>query len=225
MAHGQGATGRRQNKGKRAHGTDPNKKKSVRRKSDDRVQAAAEATRQAQAELDALIEKQSKHPVVGEAAGARYARDLAAKQKAVDAAAQAEADAACEKIEIRNPSWKMRPCPDSKKCKPHVEHSWEQGGLQVKRWCLGYAERKDESTPLKSAPPVKRMRYSDLPREGDGKWEFAYTTARLMLKQGYNIKYVIEFTGIGLSELEDMDMDTEGYGVRPAEEEDKDGTS
>jgi len=53
---------------------------------------------------------------------------------------------------------------------------------------------------------------------GEGKWQFAFSTARLMLQQGYHIKYICEMTGIGYAELEDWPLDADGYAI-PKEEE------
>ena len=52
-----------------------------------------------------------------------------------------------------------------------------------------------------------------IPLDGEEKWEFAYTTARRMLKAGYHIKYVYELTGTGWIDLEDIQIDEDGYGV------------
>lgn len=78
-------------------------------------------------------------------------------------------------------------------------------------WCYGEA-----MAPL---PEPVETPSSELPLEGEGKWEFAYTTARRMLGAGYNVKYVIEFTGIGYSELADHELDEDGYGIKPEPEE------
>jgi hypothetical protein len=58
-----------------------------------------------------------------------------------------------------------------------------------------------------------------LPQSGDGNFPFAPTMARKMLAQGYHIKYVLEFTGVGYEDVRDIEIDNEGWGIVPEEEE------
>lgn len=57
-----------------------------------------------------------------------------------------------------------------------------------------------------------------LKQRGEDKFRFADMTARIMLKDGYNIRYVIEFTGLGYQDIKGYaELDEEGYGVIPDE--------
>jgi len=148
--------------GKRAHGTDKAVKKAEKRSKDERVQAAMEATRKAQAELDALIERQKKEPAIGEVAGAMYAAELNKAQEAVDQAA---------------------------------------------------AEQAKVVMPAKKTAASRRKHWTEsLRQDGEGNFPFALTMARKMLKQGYNIRYVIDFTGVGYLELKECPIDEDGFG-------------
>ena len=94
-------------------------------------------------------------------------------------------------------------------------------------------EDEDERTEelgdaLVEAQPVTRTRKQKerldrrtLQRESDPKFTFALTTARMMMKAGYHVQYVIEFTGIGYKELDDFPIDDDGYAIVPVEEEDE----
>lgn len=64
-----------------------------------------------------------------------------------------------------------------------------------------------------------------LPQKGDGNFRFALTTAQIMLKEGYNARYVCEFTGVGWEDLNHLEIDPDGYGIfevyEPQREEEK----
>jgi hypothetical protein len=66
---------------------------------------------------------------------------------------------------------------------------------------------------------VHQIDTKELPQSGDGKWRFSYQTARIMLNEGYNIKRVIEYTGIGYEDLADIPIDSEGYVINSSGDE------
>ena len=66
----------------------------------------------------------------------------------------------------------------------------------------------------------KRFSVKQLPQVGDGNFPFAPTMAKQMLKQGYHIEYVLEFTGVGYEDVRDELIDQDGWGIRPEDNED-----
>ena len=62
-----------------------------------------------------------------------------------------------------------------------------------------------------------------IPMEGEDKFRFASLTAGLMLKAGYNIRWVSEYTGLGYDDIKHFaELDEDGYGIVEAKE-DSDG--
>lgn len=81
----------------------------------------------------------------------------------------------------------------------------------------------EETEPVQvAAPKKKRFSTKRLRQEGEAKYPLAFTNAVMMLKAGYHIEYVIEFTGIGYLELDHIEIDSEGYGVVHKEEDHED---
>lgn len=219
MAHGQGAVSGRTPRSVGAYGSKRGKE-AQRRKRDARDQQgrnaeAAEATRKAREELDLLIKHQQENPVLGETEGARYARERAEREETV---AQAELDQAQVMYEDSEDQTDLpkRPCHKVARREEHDEHEWERGGLKIKSFCEGFVVKVPEY-----AEPISVKEYvaPEIPDTGEGFWQFAYTTARMMLRQGYNIKYVCEFTGVGKSDLDDIAIDSHGFGIVQKKEE------
>lgn len=78
-----------------------------------------------------------------------------------------------------------------------------------------------ETKPV--VPLKKKLEKRKLKKESEPKFKFAETTARMMMKAGYNVQYVIEFTGVGMDALREFPIDDEGYAIVPEElEEDED---
>lgn len=81
------------------------------------------------------------------------------------------------------------------------------------------------SQPVVEVNRPRKFSVKRLPQDGEGKFPFASVMARQMLRSGYNITYVIEFTGIGYLELDDIEIDSEGFGViasnKPDDEEEE----
>jgi len=65
----------------------------------------------------------------------------------------------------------------------------------------------------------KKIDRRKLKKESDPKFQFGILTARMMMKAGYNIQYVMEFTGAGMEDLKDFPIDDEGYAIVPDEDE------
>jgi hypothetical protein len=190
-------------------------KERQRRKADNRSQQArnqkaSEETQAARDALDDLIEEQERNPAVGATEGAMYAarRKLAeeelAKQEKLDIEAAPD-DAALP----------VRSCHKAVALEDHEPHDWERGGLKIKSWCKGYAPS------FGFLAPATKAAIKNLPKTGDGEgyWQFAAMTARRMLTQGYNIKYVMEYTGIAASELSHIPLDEDGYGIVVSDEQ------
>jgi hypothetical protein len=79
--------------------------------------------------------------------------------------------------------------------------------------------------PVRTMKQKAKLDRKTLKKESDPKFQFAVTTARMMMKAGYNVKYVIEFTGVGYGELNDFPIDDEGYAIVPQEEEEDESDS
>lgn len=182
----------RSDHGKRAHGQDKAVKKVNQRSQDKRRISSMDAARQAQDELEALIQHQLEHPAIGETEGAKYQRDLTERQQAYEAAKIAE--------KKKKPRPILAAVPDLPEFEPVVEVE---------------AERVYVKT-------VHKIDTTQLPVSGDGNWRFSYHTARIMLKDGYNIKRVIEYTGIGYDDLKDIPLDEEGYATSSGDEDGSD---
>jgi len=75
------------------------------------------------------------------------------------------------------------------------------------------------------APVYPKYSTKGLPRESNDKFQFASTTAQMMLKAGYHIAYVIEFTGVGMDELERFPLDDWGYGWPDRDDDETSKTS
>lgn len=245
MAHKQGATSNRRggygpyDRGTRGHGKDKAVKKAEKRANDARIQRAAEETRRAQEELERLAaqraEEAVKTPVSGMHVPSPPDEDPAPSPALPQNKVQPKMCKRCGKnprISV-NFAW-CQECEDDLK-KQKEETAVEQA---AKRDTCPVCGR--ENTPLKKDGSGFKAHYPwgggewcygvdvsdpepetpfNVPLEGEEKWEFAYTTARRMLKAGYNIKYVIEFTGVGYNELADIELDEDGYGIKPEEEE------
>lgn len=74
-----------------------------------------------------------------------------------------------------------------------------------------------ETQPL--LPKKLKIERRKLKKESEPKFQFAETTARMMMKAGYNIQYVIEFTGVGYDDLKEFPIDDEGYAIVPLDYE------
>lgn len=204
------------------YGNTRGKERQVRKRNnraqDPRNQAAAEATQQAREELEELIRKQQEQPAMGETEGARYARERAEAEAALAAAEQDEREIEAEEFteETGITVIPKRPCHKVARREEHDEHEWDRGGLKIKTWCEGFTIKAPEfAEPIN----VKELVAPEIPDTGDGYWQFAYTTARMMLKQGYNIRYVCEYTGVGKLDLDDIPIDSDGYGIVEKKEE------
>jgi len=200
MAHGQRATSTKRGgygalaRGTRGHGKDKHTKKAEARERDLRYQEATEETRRAREALDELIAAQKANPAMGETPGAVHARrqrELALERAQVieDEYAKKDFDEAIESSEEVILTVVPR---DKKQAVAHIQRA------EVERTYKVFYHEIDTK---------------ELPQSGDGKWRFSYQTARIMLKEGYNIKRVIEYTGIGYEDLADIPIDSEGYVV------------
>lgn len=219
MAHGQGATSGRTPRSRGAYGSTRGKERQ-RRKRDAREQQArnaqaAEETEAARKALEDLIAEQEKNPAMGETEGARYARERREREEALAQAERDEIEVAAEEArdpeEVGTIDLPVRPCHKVAKREEHLAHEWERGGLKIKTVCNGFSIKAPEFAepvvvPMSEVAP-------EIPDTGEGFWQFAYTTARMMLKQGYNIRYVCEFTGVGKQDLSDIPVDRDGYGI------------
>lgn len=238
MAHGGGPSsggGRKQNKGKRAHGTDPNIKKQNNRGQDSRILAARTEVAEAEAKLAGLIAEggiESELTGTCTRCGERPPRGASVWCGPCQTEVAEMHGAPSLGMFVPAPvppnpnNLKLRPCAKNGREEKHPGHEWEAGGTGVERWCVGfpvpgsYAEgltaEKLKGRSAVVIPEGHELTISVLPEDdaGDGKWPMAYTTARMMLKQGYNIKHVTKFTGIKADELRDIPVDDEGYGIR-----------
>ena len=154
--------------------------------------AAAEETARHQEELDKLIERQAANPAMGEVEGARIKAELEERHAARMAEIEAQHDA---------------------------EENQSEEDQELDRIIAAEPEPEPvpQPKPVLTELPIKPRRQKvnvlKLPQDGEGNFPFALMTARLMLKEGYNIKHVIELTGIGYLELNDLPIDEQGYGL------------
>lgn len=178
--------------GKRHLNKDKSRRIQDKRSQDKRRVSSMEFTRQAQDELEALIQHQLEHPAIGETEGAKYQRDLAERQKIYDAAKARENEEKQQTV--------LKAVPDLPEFEPVVEVEAERVYVKI----------------------VNKIDTTELPVLGDGNWRFSYQTARIMLKDGYNIKHVIKYTGIGYEDLADIQLDEEGYATSSGDEDGSD---
>lgn len=84
------------------------------------------------------------------------------------------------------------------------------------------AKIEDEVTPkivVEKADPGVHPIWG-IPMEGEDNFRFASITAGLMLKAGYNIRWVSEYTGLGYDDLKHYaELDEDGYGVVEVKDE------
>jgi hypothetical protein len=203
MAHGgQAKIGRRKSDdhGKRAHKKDKNAVKYNRRDSDPRIVAARAETARAQAELDRIIADQQANPVMGRTDGAVWAKEEA-ERKLREAWIE---EVAVEKSVPEELAFSPEPDDD-------LEFPDETPKLKVVKEPK-LVEVECERVYVKQTHVIDTR---ELPQSGDGNWRFSYQTARIMLKDGYNIAHVIKYTGIGYEDLNDIPLDEEGYYVDP----------
>jgi hypothetical protein len=201
MAHGgQKNIKAHKDHGRRAHGADKATRKARAKAQDPRYQEAMNATQRARASLDELIAEQASSPALGETPGAIYQR----RQR----------ELALERAQV-------------------IEDEYAQASLVAEQDAKDHEEIRSDLVLVKPRQPkvvevecdrvyvkhVHEIDTKELPRSGDGNWAFSYQTARIMLKEGYNIKKVIEYTGIGLDDLSDIPIDSEGYVVVDEEED------
>jgi hypothetical protein len=86
----------------------------------------------------------------------------------------------------------------------------------------GAASEEVPDEPASEPTPIKpKFSTRKLQKESTDKFQFAGTTAHMMLKAGYHIAYVIEYTGIGYLELADFPLDEDGYGWPDRDKEDE----
>jgi hypothetical protein len=73
---------------------------------------------------------------------------------------------------------------------------------------------KPKPVKMKPEPRFKGGVFNplSLPQDGEGNWQFAAMSARLMFKAGYHAEHVIQRTGVGWLEISDLPIDEEGYG-------------
>jgi hypothetical protein len=182
---------KRTDHGRRAHRTDKAVRKVEQRSRDPRWTEAMDATRDAQATLDEIIAAQKANPAIGETPGAVYARRQA--ELRLESAKVIEDEFANEELRIEEATkfTVVRPLNRPPRA---VEVEVECDRVYVKQTHI--------------------IDTRELPQTGDGNWRFSYQTARIMLKEGYNIKRVIEYTGIGYDDLADIPIDSEGYVIR-----------
>ncbi len=186
--------------GRRAHGPDKATRKARAKAQDPRYRESMEATQKAREALDELIASQAENPAIGETPGAIYQRrqrELALERAQALEDEYARAELAAEIVE------NVPAPPDT----PVVKKVTRPKIVEVE------SERVYVNT-------THRIDTSLLPKDGESKWRFAYQTARIMLKEGYNIKRVIEYTGIGYDDLSDIPIDDEGYGLVEGDDED-----
>lgn len=163
-------------------GKERQKRRRLNREQDPRYVAAMERTREAQAELEALIRRQESEPAEGAVAGAMYAAEY---NKTHDAVMIAQAE-----LEELNVEWD-----------PETES-------------VVAAEPVVKITDKPKKFSTKKLRQT-----GEDKFQFAGLTARLMLTAGYHIEYVLEFTGLGYEDVRHLEIDSEGWGVRPSDDD------
>lgn len=194
-------------------GKERQRRRADNRLLDPRYQAAMDETHRQQEELDRLIEEQKKNPAVGAVEGALIDAQIKERQQKLEAAQAAEEFAReCSEVE-ESVTVPEKLVPDTVIAPAPLNLKYE------------YVEINGKSKSITSLPytaaPLRKIDKKKLPKSGDGNFQFSTTTARLMLKQGYNIKYVLEFTGVGYEDVSDLDIDEEGYGLREeAHEED-----
>lgn len=95
-----------------------------------------------------------------------------------------------------------------------IEREAEQAEAQE-----AMAEDLSDGVVKETLPLRKKIDRRKLRKESEPKFQFATTTARMMMKAGYNIQYVMEFTGVGYDELKEFPIDDEGYAIVPDEED------
>jgi len=224
MAHGQGATSNRRTsavgtlgRGKR-FAKDPNLSKAEKRERDPRRVAAMEETQRHQAALDALMKEQQESPALGATAGALIQARIDKQQENLERAQaeQARIEAESEAPEEAAP---ITEAPEQAEQDQEDEEPREKSGSDLEPVTLNGKELSESGLPY-LMPPVKKLRVRDLPKGGEGNFQFAMMTARMMLRKGYHVKYVLEFTGLGYEDVRDIPLDAEGYGKIPGQEED-----
>ena len=205
MAHGQGKGGTSTPRSRGAYGSTRGKERQRRRadnrERDPRYQAAMEEVRQQREALDALIEKQKLEPAEGKVAGAMNAAE---RKKAEEELLLAQARQDEIAAEAAN-----QPEPEVIEPIRYEDFQYEVDGK-----------------PYEGVGPVyPKFNIKTLPKEGDDKFPFASTTAQLMLKAGYHIAYVVEFTGVGYDELRGFPLDHDGYGWADKDKDETPDTS
>lgn len=193
MAHGgQKNIKSHKDHGRRAHGPDKATRKARTKAQDPRYREAMSATQAAREQLDRIMAEQAENPAVGETPGAIYARRQAELELQTAQVIEDEYANAALQEELRL-TIVPAPKPAPKLVKIESERVYVRQTHVI-------------DTTL-------------LPREGEGKWRFSYQTAFIMLKDGYNIKHVVKYTGIGYENLEHVPLDSEGYMIQEGDED------
>lgn len=233
MAHGGVNSVRtRTDHGKRAHGTDKSVTKRRNRDQDARIVAAREEVAAERERVEQMIASGSTTPAIRASCSRCSERPpVGTSSMCLECQTTVEALAAMpttkEQVGTtfaeKNPAQFGRgTCPQcGRKDVPHNK----VGGFKshfvpdTKDRCHG----QPRPQLVKSDKPkrtIKRKHWTErLPQQGNEKWQYGYTTARQMLKSGYNVRYVIKFTGVGFEDLKDIEIDENGYGIIESEDE------